>query len=205
MERGKPLTTGQIARLCFVSGVTVFNWIREGKLKAYTTPGGHYRILPQDFQRFVTENHMPLGLELRPEGPPRVLLVDDERVVIGALRRILYSDEVSYEVESASSGFDAGAKVASFKPDLLILDLMMPGLNGFEVCKQLKENPETSHIKVLVVTGYPEDENVRRALDCGAEHVLAKPFRADEVRHWVQRLLGKEVSREGESVLSKNG
>lgn len=204
MERGKPLTTGEIARLCYVSGVTVFNWIREGKLKAYTTPGGHYRILPQDFQQFLTENHMPLGRGFRPKGPPRVLIVDDERIVIGAIKRILAHDDVDYRVESASSGFEAGTKVASFNPDLLILDLMMPGLDGFEVCKQVRANPETNHIKILIITGYPGDENVRRALAFGADKVLAKPFRADEVRYWVHRLLGMEAGKESEGVFSKN-
>jgi len=96
--------------------------------------------------------------------------------------------------ETASDGFEAGVKVVSFNPGLVILDLFMPGIDGFEVCRWLKNNPDKSHIKILVVTGYDTPENMKRIMDAGADGYLTKPLDTETlIQNVISLLEGAEV------------
>ena len=94
-----------------------------------------------------------------------------------------------YKTEVASSGFEAGAKVARFKPGLIILDLFMPEMSGFEVCRRIKEDPDTSHIKILALTGYDTEENREKIMKAGADGYMAKPVVIDVLIRHVEDLL----------------
>jgi len=97
-----------------------------------------------------------------------------------------------YKTEMASSGFEAGAKVVKFKPDLIILDLIMPEMSGFEVCRQIKKDPETSHIKILAFTGYDSKESRDRIMEAGADDYMVKPVEKDVLLQHVEALLTKD-------------
>lgn len=189
------LTTGAVAAHCHVSPETVVNWIRQGKIKAFSTAGGHRRIHVEDFQGFLEAYGMPAWeVEGGISSKPRILIVDDEIEIVTLIGRTL-SDTGKYELATAGDGFEAGIQVVEFLPDLMILDLMMPYLNGFKVCRMIKDNPKTKHIIVLVVTGHPQGGNMERALDCGAEFCMAKPFSLVELVRKVDELLqGKPPS-----------
>ena len=200
----KPVfTTGDIASHCHVSQETVANWIRRGRLKAYATPGGHRRVRVSDLRAFLAEHDMPplsLGLESGARRP-RVLVVDDDAKIVKLLVNFL-SMEGDYELASASDGFEAGIQTAMFRPDLLILDLMMPNMDGFKVCQAIRASPDTRHIRILAVTGYPAQENIDQALRSGADCCMTKPFVLTELRIKVEELLRSTNARLPEAALA---
>lgn len=188
MVQDRLLTTGDVARYCQVSPVTVFRWIRSGKLKAYTTPGGHHRIRQSDFRGFLLNSGMPIDQAFFSEGnSKRILIVDDQPDALAVITRALAKGP--YETETAMDGFEAGMKLSDFQPDLLILDLMMPRVDGFEVCKLVRSNPFHQHVRILIVTGYANEENIARALEAGADDYLEKPLNLHELQQKVQALL----------------
>jgi len=186
------LTTGEIAEYCQVSRVTVFQWIKKHQIPAFSTPGRHYRVKLSDFRRFLEEYHMPVDPAFFDQYKERILVVDDEPDVVAFIIAALKEGMEEHRVlETAADGFEAGLKIASFNPHLIILDLMMPGLDGFKVCEQVKSDPETAHIKVLVVTGFGTEDNIERALQLGADGYLLKPLAGvDQLQERVRDLLG---------------
>lgn len=170
------LTPHQAAALLMVSPATLRVWADKGLVKASTTAGGHRRFLREDLERFRAAG--PRALQ---DASPatRVLIVDDDMPLTRYLSALL--DERGGVITAlAHDGFTAGQMLHTFRPDLLLLDLMMPGVDGFQVCQQIREQPATRDIRVIAMTGYPTAENVARALDAGAEACLPKPL--DEAR-----------------------
>jgi excisionase family DNA binding protein len=185
------LTTGDIAAHCYVSYETVANWIRAGKLQSFSTPGRHRRIKADDFKEFLRQYDMP------PYGKDtsvatKLLIVDDEPEIVQLISSF-FARLPGYEVESAADGFEAGIHVERFKPDLIILDLLMPQVDGFNVCKMIKSNPDTNHIGILVLTGYTEGENLKRAQECGADECMSKPFKLGGLKKHVDEFVSRQV------------
>lgn len=169
-------TTFEAAKICHVSPLSIINWVNAGRLAAFRTPGGHRRIRRDDLVRFMRENGMPLPEELREgSGRPRVLVVDDEPAIRDVIAEHLTLRAKPYEVMTAANGFEAGRMVATWRPDVVLLDLRMPGLDGFQVCRTIKADPETSSTVVLAMTGYYTPETEARILECGALRCFAKP------------------------------
>ena len=157
-----------------VSPATVRLWASKGDLNAVATPGGHRRFRWHDIEQFAHARNLTLN---RPGGNRlRILIVDDDEQVGTYLSRLLRRLDEQIEVEIARNGFDAGRMVQSFRPGIVLLDLMMPALNGFDVCRQIKDDPGTFDIRVIAMTGFFDDENVRRAIEAGAECCVKKPF-----------------------------
>lgn len=170
------LTPRQVAVLLKIAPVTVRHWALDGKLKFVTTPGGHRRFSYADIEQFARMRGIRLATE--EVGPIRVLIVDDNRAFADYLKEILVNAEVNVTVDIAHDGFEVGQQVFLFKPDVILLDLMMPGLNGFETCRRIKSNMATQHIRVIAMTGFPTEENIKHIMEVGAELCLAKPIRA---------------------------
>ena len=179
-------TIPQAANRCAISRWTLMKCVNSGELKALRTPGGHYRIFKEDLEDFIIKKKMYPLVQKRSSNK-RILIVDDDPKVQKFLTVMLSSQ--NYETETASSGFEAGAKVVQFKPGLIILDLFMPEMSGFEVCRQIKKGPETSHIKILVLTGYDIKENRDRIMEAGADDYMAKPAEKDILLRHVEDLL----------------
>jgi excisionase family DNA binding protein len=186
MEKVGLMTAGEVAAHCHVSYQAVKQWVTSGKLKAYFTPGRHRRIRVEDFRVFLQKYDMP-PLEEALASKQRVLIVDDDPALVQTLVRF-FGKMGEYELATAEDGFDAGIQMASFRPDLIVLDLMMPNLDGFTVCRKIKTAPATRDIRVLVITGYPTDGNIQKALECGADDCLAKPFKVGELKKRVDGL-----------------
>jgi len=171
------LTTYDIAEHCQVTPRTVIQWINEGKLKAYRTPGNHSRVGIGEFMEFLKRYGMPVPPELAPENPARrkrILIVDDEPAMVHSIRRFL-EKEKAYELEEATDGFEAGHKLSSFKPDVIVCDIRMPGLDGYKLCSHIR-NYHDPHVKVILMSGYIDREELKRIKECGADDYLAKPF-----------------------------
>lgn len=184
------LTPAEVAELLLVAPVTVRQWAQKGWIKAELTGGGHRRFLRSEVERFARER----GLNLHRPAPGgiRLLVVDDDPQLVRYLTELLKGEEGIAAVDGAGDGFDAGLKVRTFQPDVVLLDLMMPDVDGFAVCKLLKDGPDTRHIRIFAITGYPSPENEQRILDAGAEVCLAKPVDRDQLLGLLG--LGKGVS-----------
>ncbi len=182
---GRSLSTFKIAQLLDVNPSSVANWVDQNLLDAHRTPGGHRRVAVDDLVRFLREHKMPVPNEL--DVPPaRILVVDDEPALCQMIARTLRLANPDYEVIEAPDGFRAGQIVATQKPDVVILDLRMPGMDGFEVCRVIKSQEETRHAIVLAMTAFPSPESERRIRECGADAYFAKPLEMDELLAAVQ-------------------
>ncbi len=181
------LSVPQAAKYCAIGRVTLWKCVKSGELKASLTPGGHYRILKKDLEAFARKKGMYPLASYHPPQKNKILIVDDDRDIREMLTRILRFHK--YETETASDGFETGAKVVGFKPDLIILDLFMPGMDGFEVCKKLKEDPGSADIKILIYTADESDENRERIMALGADGYLVKPVDNNVFFRQVKNLL----------------
>ncbi len=179
------LTTGQASRHCQVSIPALKGWIRDGRLSAFKTPGGHSRIELREFQRFLQKHGMPAYPVS--SSASRILIVDDEPLIVNLFVELLARDPRAFNVETATNGYDALIKVGAFKPSLLILDVIMPQLDGVEVCRRLKRDPETRAIRILGITGYPD--SIPELIEAGADGCLTKPINLRTMQPELERLL----------------
>ena len=184
------LTVSQAGKYCRVSPKTIINWIDAGHLKAYKTVGGHRRIKKEDLDQFLKEKGMPLPEEAKVEERRKILVVDDDKIIVETIVQALEEDEYGYEMISASDGFEAGLQVSHFKPDLLILDIMMPDINGYEVCQKVKSSPETKDTKIIVLSAYLDDEAFRQMKEYGADACFSKPLPLEQLKFEVAKLFG---------------
>jgi excisionase family DNA binding protein len=184
------LTVSQACKYCKVSSKTIINWIDAGHIKAYKTVGGHRRIKKEDLDEFMRKNAMPLPAESKGEERKKILVVDDDKIIVETLVQALEEDEYGYELISASDGFEAGLQVNHFKPDLIILDIMMPDINGYEVCQKIKCNPQTQDTKIIVLSAYLNDEAFKQMKEYGADACFSKPLPLEQLKFEVANLLG---------------
>lgn len=172
------MTPQQVAERFMVSPITVRSWVTRGWLQAELTAGGHRRFLVSAVDAFARSRELANKRPLNntEQAAPRILIVDDDAQIAHYLNELITNAEQMVLVETACDGFDAGFKVRQFNPDVVLLDLMMPGMNGFETCRRIKREAETSAIRVIAMSGFPSTENRQQILDAGAEHCLAKPL-----------------------------
>lgn len=184
-------TTHQVAKLLGVSLPTVVNWVNNDLLAAHRTPGGHRRIAQKDLLAFARRNDYPLPDDYLATiaGTRRVLVVDDEPDFAETVRDYLQL-KGGYEVEVAESGFVAGYTVARFKPDLVLMDIMMPGMDGFQVLRTLRADRETAHLPVVACTAYRDADIEQRIQDDDFDDFVAKPVKLDALLELVQKMIG---------------
>lgn len=190
MPRKHNLTTFDVAALLHVDPGSVANWVDGGLLKAHRTPGGHRRVNVDDLLNFLKAQGMPIPEQLE-VAPVRVLIVDDEPPVAQMLSRAVKLRHPEYEVLEAYDGFRAGTMVATLKPDVVLLDLRMPGMDGFQVCEQIKSNEATKRATVIAITAYASDESTRRILACGAKLCMPKPLDMDQLMAEIEKAAGQ--------------
>jgi excisionase family DNA binding protein len=193
MSRKSVFTTFETAKLCHVSPLSIINWVNAGRLPAFRTPGGHRRIRREDLIRFMRENGIPLPEELKEgSGRPKVLVVDDESSIREIVAEHLTNRQNAYEVLTAADGFEAGRLIATFRPDLVLLDLRMPGLDGFQVCRTIKADPETSNTVVIALTGFYSPETETRILECGAIRCFEKPVEMSMLSSFIDSVFDQQ-------------
>jgi len=200
LKERKNLTTRAIARYFSVTPAAVAKWIRSGFLRAYRTPGGHYRVSVEEFKRFVQEHDLPEHEDIPDASPQkRVLVADDETTMVMAVSEALRTEIPEVEIETAQDGYEACLKAGAFNPRVVVLDLLMPNMNGFEACQALKNEQSPTKPKIVAITGYPENGNLERIVECGADCCLVKPFDMDELVDKVKHFLSthREEHRRG--------
>ncbi len=175
MTDEKPLSTGEVARLLHVSAVTVFHWIRAGKLPAYRVAGGRYRIARPAIREFLTANRSPVTLDA--PAPKRSLVVDDEPMVREAFQAALTAK--GHEVVLAADGREALRLLRRDRFDLTFLDVLLPAVGGASVLEAIKRrDPEAV---VILITGYPEHDETLAALERGPAMMLLKPIKLADI------------------------
>jgi excisionase family DNA binding protein len=177
-------TTHEVSRLLQVNPRSVINWIEQSLLPSYRTPGGHRRIRQDDLLAFLKKHQIPTPAALV-DGAFSILIVDDEEELLGMLKTY-FQKEGGYEVSSASDGITALMEVGRIKPDLLILDVMIPGVDGVEVCSRIKANSENK-TSIIAISGV--DTNEKRILQAGADAFMLKPIDLDKLHVEARRLL----------------
>jgi excisionase family DNA binding protein len=183
-------TTGEAAKVCNVSQQTIIRCFDNGRITGFKVPGSKFRRIPrEELIRFMRENAIPLS---RLGERRRVLVVDDDPSVVQLLTAGLERDG-RYEVRSAGNGFDAGLMVESFSPDLIVLDYMLPDIDGAAVCRRLRGRESSKGVRVLCVSATGDPRAVDELMKAGADGFLAKPFHLSVLLERLEMLLSAPV------------
>jgi excisionase family DNA binding protein len=180
MDKMKDLfTTGEAAEICKISQQTIIRCFDAGKLGGFRVPGSKFRRIPrQNLIKFMKENNIPPdNLE---SGKKKILIVDDDPEIVELLVDVLTRDG-RFDIKTAVSGYDAGIQTQQFRPDLILLDYMLPDVNGNIVCQTIKKNPEFENIKIIIVSGVVKQDEIDLLLKSGAEGFIKKPFNITEL------------------------
>ena len=183
----KVFTTGEAAELCKVSQQTIIRCFDSGRLSGFRVPGSRFRRIPRhELVRFMRENDIPT--DILESGPKRILAVDDDPEILD-----LYTEAFArlgdYEVVTATTGYDAGLLTEQHKPDLIILDYMLPDVNGNVVCERVRAHPELNSTRILFVSGVIDDSEIASLMDAGGDAFLRKPFDLDDLHKKVAELV----------------
>ena len=185
-------TTGEAAKICKVSQQTIIRCFDNGQLKGFRVPGSKFRRIPRDqLFKFMRDNNIPTdALE---SGKRKVLLVDDEAEILEMMTRAL-EDDGRFEVKMAANGFDAGMMVKEYRPELIVLDVMLPDINGKEVCTRVRSDSNLEDVKIICISGSVEVEEKKQELMlAGADDFMPKPFEVDQLIEKMCVLLDMEV------------
>ena len=172
-------TTGEAARICKVSQQTIIRCFDNGTLKGFRVPGSRFRRIPRDqlFQ-FMKDNGIPTdALE---SGRRKVLIVDDDEELVELLVDVFAKDG-RFDIRTANNGFDAGMFVKEFRPDIVILDVMLPDINGKEVCQRVRSDSSLESVQIICISGMVEQDKVADLKVAGANDFMQKPFAVDRL------------------------
>ncbi len=176
-------TTGEAAKICKVSQQTIIRCFDSGQLQGFRVPGSRFRRIPREqLYMFMRDNGIPTdALE---SGKRRILIVDDDEELVELICDVLERD-TRFEVRSANNGFDAGMMVKEYRPDLIVLDVMLPDINGKEVCQRVRNDKTMDDVRIICISGMVEEDKVCELKAVGANDFMQKPF---EVEKLVERM-----------------
>ena len=180
-------TTGEAAKICKVSQQTIIRCFDNGSLKGFRVPGSRFRRIPRDqLYSFMRENKIPTdALE---SGKRKVLIVDDDVELVELLKDVFDRDG-RFETRTANNGFDAGMQVKEFRPDVMVLDVMLPDINGKEVCQRVRSDRSLDVVKIICISGMVEQDKISELIDAGADDFMNKPFSIESLLERVCVLL----------------
>src|ERR1700693_6228422 len=179
-ERMKTVfTTGEAAKICKVSQQTIIRCFDNGQLKGFRVPGSRFRRIPREMlYKFMKHNGIPTdALE---SGKRKVLLVDDDVELVELMTKVLEEDG-RFEVRVTTTGFDAGMMVKDYRPDLIVLVVMLPDINGKEVCHRVRADPSLEDVRIICISGMIEEDKIQDLRLSGADDFLHKPFEIEEL------------------------
>ena len=167
-------TTGEAAKICKVSQQNIIRCFDSGQLKGFRVPGSRFRRIPREqLFNFMRDNGIPTdSLE---SGKRKVLVVDDDRDLVELIVDVLERDG-RFETRTVNNGFDAGMMVKEYRPDLIVLDVMLPDINGREVCQRVRNDSSLDEVKIICISGMVEEDRISELKAAGANDFLQKPF-----------------------------
>ena len=172
-------TTGEAAKICKVSQQTIIRCFDNGSLKGFRVPGSKFRRIPRDHLfAFMRDNGIPTdALE---DGKRKILIVDDDEELVDLLSDV-FEKEKRFDIRTANNGFDAGMLVREFRPDVVILDVMLPDINGKEVCQRIRSDDSLEAVKIICISGMVEQDKIDDLKAAGANDFMNKPFNVDRL------------------------
>ncbi len=188
----------EVANICGVVNQTAINWIKNGYLKAFTTPGGQYRVYSEDLVDFLHSRGMRLPPELKEVLEQQmsievVLVVDDDEEFNNTLKQFLEKKYPDYTVEQAFDGFEAGKVLAESKPDMVLLDVDLPGIDGRKLCQKIKEDSPAVKPIVIAISGVTDADIESQMMAAGADAFLAKPLKMEELPQVIEQLAAQRT------------
>ncbi len=179
MTKKTVFTTGEAAKICKVSQQTIIRCFDNGSLKGFRVPGSRFRRIPRDqLFSFMKDNGIPTdALE---SGKRKILLVDDDVELVELMQDVFVRDG-RFEIKTANNGFDAGMMVLDFRPDLVVLDVMLPDINGREVCQRVRSDRTLESVKIMCISGMIEQEKINDLRLAGANDFMNKPFSVEDL------------------------
>jgi len=187
LQTKQVFTTGEAAEICKVSQQTIIRCFDAGRLNGFRVPGSRFRRIPRDeLLQFMRDNGIPI--DQIGSTQKRILIVDDDPQIVELMVDLLSGDE-RYDVKTAMTGYDAGVLTEQFKPELIILDYMLPDINGNIVCQTIRANGELADTRIIIVSGVVNQEEVNDLLKAGADEFIKKPFNIDQLQTRIQTLL----------------
>ncbi len=185
-------TTGEAAKICKVSQQTIIRCFDNGQLKGFRVPGSRFRRIPREMlYKFMKDNGIPTdALE---SGRRKVLLVDDDTELVEVMTKFLEEDG-RFEVKIATTGFDAGMLVKEYRPDMIVLDVMLPDINGKEVCQRVRADSTMEDVRILCISGMIEDDKIQDLRLAGADDFMHKPFDAEQLIDRMCKMMEMEVA-----------
>jgi len=194
----------EVAKLCGVVNQTAINWIRSGHLKAFSTPGGQYRVYAEDLVSFLKECNMRVPDELRddltmPVDPGLALIVDDDKDLNTILKRLLERKIEELRVAQAFDGFEAGRLIAERHPAIVLLDLNLPGVDGISLCKKIRSDESLGQPAVISMTGIAQEEAQPQMMKAGADAFFSKPLNFEALIAKIRELLEERKNPPGEN------
>ena len=172
-------TTGEAAEICKLSQQTIIRCFDSGQLKGFRVPNSKFRRIPRDaLIEFMKKNSIPMdGMD---DDRIRVLVVDDDPQIVELFVDVLESDG-RFEVATAKTGFDAGVMTLKLRPDIVVLDYMLPDINGNVVCRTIRENQDLADTRILIISGVVNPSEIEKLKEAGADDFIKKPFNIENV------------------------
>lgn len=188
-------TTGEAAKICKVSQQTIIRCFDSGQLKGFRVPGSRFRRIPRDqLYAFMRDNGIPT--DALDSGKRKILVVDDDEDLVELIVDQLERDG-RFDVRSVNNGFGAGMQITEFRPDLVILDVMLPDINGKEVCQLVRSDKTMDDVKIICISGMVEEDKIQQLRDAGANDFIKKPFDVEKLVERVCQLLEVETPAHG--------
>jgi len=183
-------TTGEAAKICKVSQQTIIRCFDNGQLKGFRVPGSKFRRIPREqLFMFMRDNGIPTdALET---GKRKVLVVDDDPDLVELIVSVL-EDDGRFDIRVANNGFEAGMMVKEYRPDLIVLDVMLPDINGKEVCIRVRNDGTLENVRIICISGTVERDKIKELKEAGADDFLQKPFETNVLIARMCRLLEVE-------------
>ncbi len=185
----------EVANICGVVNQTAINWIKNNHLKAFTTPGGQYRIYSEDLIDFLNNRGMRVPEELsevanKLNKNKKIMIIDDDKDLNEMMKLIFERKLKDFDIIQAFDGFEAGKRLVSEKPDVIILDIDLPGVNGHLLCTKIKEDKDLKSPVVISISGLDDTLEEEKILSEGADAFFTKPLDFEKLISAMKDLLG---------------
>lgn len=187
----------EVAKLCGVVNQTAINWIKNKHLKAFNTPGGQFRVYPEDLMEFMRSRNIQVPVEVRVACGEKVsesdslIIVDDDRGLNSVVAKFISKKLPSLPVYQAFDGFEAGSLMSEKQPSILLLDLNLPGIDGFDLCRKINESERFGKPSIIIITALENEEIESKVKELGVKGFMKKPLDLVRIVDSVKNILSE--------------